>query len=499
MERRAGILMPISALPSPYGIGTLGAAARDFADFLQQAGQSYWQILPIGPTGYGDSPYQSFSAFAGNPYFIDLDDLKAQGLLKPKEYRSVDWGKDPEKVNYQKIYENRFQVLRLAVKRLLKNKPGDYDIFLRSNAFWLEDYALFMAEKDAHGGGSFTEWEPDLRRHDPAVVRRETERLEEEINFWEGVQYLFDVQWKAFVKYVHARGIQLIGDVPIYVSPDSSDLWGHPELFQLNKDGRLKEVAGCPPDGFSADGQLWGNPLYNWKVMKQDDYAWWRQRIAYQFTRVDVLRIDHFRGFESYYAIPCGEKTARHGRWRKGPGLAFFHVLEEKLGSLNIIAEDLGFLTPAVIRMVQKTGYPGMKVLEFAFDPRDTGSGYLPHKYTRNCVVYTGTHDNETIMGWMKSMPAALVDKATEYLCLNKEEGYNWGFMRGAYESVANLAVIPMQDILGLDNRARFNVPATTEGNWVWRMKKISMNESLARKLYHWMEIYDRLPWKEKE
>ncbi len=499
MNRRAGILMPISALPSPYGIGTLGKEACRFIDFLEKAGQSYWQILPTGPTGYGDSPYQSFSAFAGNPYFIDLDLLKKDGLLKAEEYQNIDWGSDPQRVDYGTIYNHRFAVLHLAADRLRKHLPDDYEDFCRQNAFWLDDYALFMAEKDVHQGVSFMEWEPSLRKHNPKTVAKETERLKDQIEFWKLIQYLFRRQWNDLRDYAHHHGIQLIGDVPIYVSPDSSDLWGHPDLFQLDRSGKPTEVAGCPPDGFAADGQLWGNPLYNWNRMKKDGYQWWAQRIAYQFTMIDVLRIDHFRGFESYYAIPFGEKTARNGRWKKGPGIEFFRTIEKKLGHLDIIAEDLGFLTPEVIQMVKETGYPGMKVLEFAFDPRDTGSDYLPHKYTHNCVVYTGTHDNETVNGWMKNSPKEYTKRAIEYLNLSKSEGYHWGFLRGAYESVGDLVVMQYQDLLGLGDEARFNVPSTTGNNWVWRTVKGSWNNALAKKLYHFTMIYDRLPGTEAE
>ncbi|HCW56094.1 MAG TPA: 4-alpha-glucanotransferase, partial [Erysipelotrichaceae bacterium] len=480
MNRRAGILMPISALPSPYGIGTLGKEACRFIDFLEKAGQSYWQILPTGPTGYGDSPYQSFSAFAGNPYFIDLDLLKKDGLLKAEEYRNIDWGSDPQRVDYGTIYNHRFAVLHLAADRLRKHLPDDYEDFCRQNAFWLDDYALFMAEKEAHQGVSFMGWEPSLRRHNPKAVARETERLADQIEFWKLIQYLFRKQWNDLRDYAHHHGIKLIGDVPIYVSPDSSDLWGHPDLFQLDRSGKPTEVAGCPPDGFSADGQLWGNPLYNWNRMKKDGYQWWAQRIAYQFTMIDVLRIDHFRGFESYYAIPYGETTARNGRWKKGPGIAFFKTMEQKLGHLDIIAEDLGFLTPEVIQMVKDTGYPGMKVLEFAFDPRDTGSGYLPHKFINNCVVYTGTHDNETVMGWMENSPRSFSEHAIDYLHLDEKEGYNWGFIRAAYMSVADLAVMQFQDLLGLGDEARFNVPSTTGNNWVWRAKKDDFTFALS-------------------
>ena len=494
MRRSAGILMPISALPSRYGIGTLGEAAYEFIDFLEAAGQSYWQILPIGPTGYGDSPYQSFSAFAGNPYFIDLDLLARDGWLKKEEYSEIHWGDDPGRTDYGTLYKRRFDVLRKAVKRLLADVPDDYEAFAEKNAFWLDDYALFMALKDAHQGKSFMLWEDDLRKRDEKALASARAGLKEEIAFYKGIQYFFFQQWALMRTYALDHGISLIGDVPIYVSPDSSDLWANPQLFQLDKDGRPTEVAGCPPDGFSADGQLWGNPLYNWEDMKKDGYAWWTKRISYQFELVDVLRIDHFRGFESYFAIPYGAVTARGGRWRKGPGIDFFRTIEKKLGHLNIIAEDLGFLTPEVIQMVKDTGYPGMKVLEFAFDPRDTGSGYLPHKFINNCVVYTGTHDNETVMGWMENSPESFSEHAIDYLHLDEKEGYNWGFIRAAYMSVADLAVMQFQDLLGLGDEARFNVPSTTGNNWVWRAKKEDFTFALSRKIRHMTGLYERLP-----
>mgnify|MGYP000844341516 CR=1 FL=1 len=499
MERRAGILMPISALPSPYGIGTMGGWARRFIDFLEAGGQTYWQLLPIGPTGYGDSPYQSLSAFAGNPYFIDLDELKKEGWLKRSEYKKRNWGKNPACVDYGTLYTQRFAVLRIAAKRMLRKPPKAYALFLKKNAAWLEDYALFMAEKDAHGGLSFMQWEEPLRRRRQSVLAKERKRLQADIAFYQAVQFFFDQQWAAMRAYAHAHHVQLIGDMPIYVSPDSSDLWAHPELFQLDRKGKPKEVAGCPPDGFSTVGQLWGNPLYNWSYLKKTGYAWWVERIRAQLEKIDVLRIDHFRGFESYYAIPYGETTACNGRWRKGPGKELFTAVEKEIEHPRIIAEDLGFLTPQVRTMIQETGYPGMKILEFAFDSRDATSDYLPHMYPRNCVVYIGTHDNETIMGWMKSVPKDNRQKAVDYLYLNKIEGYNWGFMRGAYASIADLAIIQFQDLLGLDNRARMNTPSTIGRNWVWRAKQTDFSHSLARKLYHRMALYDRLPEKKAE
>ena len=487
--------MAISSLPSPWGIGTLGAEARAFADFLQAGGQSCWQMLPIGPTSYGDSPYQSFSSYAGNPYFIDLDELAAEGLLKPEEYRDLNWGDDPERVDYARLYALRFPVLRLACGRLWQRDEGAVEAFCRGNRDWLEDYALFMALKDRHGGKSWQEWPRGERLREEAALERARRALEEEVRFWKGVQYLFFRQWRALKRYANDRGISILGDLPIYVSGDSADVWANPRQFQLDGEGRPTEVAGCPPDGFSEDGQLWGNPLFNWDRMREEGYRWWIRRIAFQFTVYDSLRIDHFRGFDSYYAIPYGDKTARNGRWRPGPGIDFFRAVRRQLGRRDIIAEDLGFLTPSVHKLLRQTGYPGMKVLEFAFDSRDTGSDYLPHCYTPHCVVYTGTHDNDTVQGWMASAPRKDVAFAREYLRLSRREGYHWGMMRSAWASAADLAVMQMQDLLGLGSEARMNTPSTLGGsNWRWRALPGSFSPALARRLRREMKVYQRLP-----
>ena len=493
--RSAGILMPIFSLPSPYGIGTLGAAARDFVQFLSKAGQTFWQLLPIGPTSFGDSPYQSFSAYAGNPYFIDLDDLMREGLLKAEEYQALDWGNDAESVDYGLLYERRYPVLRLACVRLLENKPQDFDAFCLEQAAWLDDYALFMALKESHGGASWFQWPDAHRLREKAAMDDARRLLSEEISFWRAVQYLFFRQWSALKAFAADNGIRIIGDLPIYVSGDSVDVWANPEQFQLNENGVPTEVAGCPPDGFSADGQLWGNPLFNWPLMEKDGYCWWLRRIAFQFEIYDVLRIDHFRGFDSYYGIPYGDKTARNGAWHEGPGKAFFKVVNSTLGRREFIAEDLGFMTDSVLSLLEYTGYPGMKVLEFAFDSRDTaGSSYLPHKYPTGCVVYTGTHDNDTICGWMATAPEADVAYAKRYLRLNRREGYNWGMMRAAWASVAGLAIMQAQDLLGLGSGARINVPATVGTNWKWRARPGVFTPSLAKKLLRDMALYGRLP-----
>ena len=493
--RCAGILMPISSLPSPCGIGTLGAAAREFADFLAAGGQTYWQLLPICPTSYGDSPYQSFSSYAGNPYFIDLDDLAAEGLLERSEYRDLNWGDDPQSVDYGLMYETRYPVLKKAADRLLAAPPAEFGAFCAKSE-WLEDYALFMALKDDQGGAPWSAWPEGIRLRRPEAVAAAKGELAEQVAFWKAVQFLFFRQWKALKAYANGKGVYIIGDLPIYVSADSADVWANPDQFQLDENGLPTEVAGCPPDGFSEDGQLWGNPLFDWERMKADGYRWWLRRIAFQFTVYDMLRIDHFRGFDSYYAIPSGEKTAKNGRWRPGPGLDFFKVINKKLGKRDIIAEDLGFLTPSVRELLRRTGYPGMKILEFAFDSRDNGSDYLPHRYPAHCVAYTGTHDNDTILGWMAAAPKKDVAFAKAYLRLNSREGYHWGMMRGAWASPADLAVMQAQDLLGLGSEARMNIPSTLGTNWKWRALPGVFTPALAARLKREARVYQRLPKK---
>ncbi len=490
--RTSGILMHISSLPSPWGIGTMGGVAREFVDFLARAGQRYWQLLPVGPTSYGDSPYQSFSAFAGNPYFIDLDDLAQEGLLRREEYAHLDWG-SPDQVDYGLLYHNRYPVLRRAVERLLAATPPDYEDFRRKNTHWLGDYALFMAIKQANDGVSWQEWEEGLRNRDPGSLETARRSLAGEVTFWEGTQYLFYRQWIALRAVARERGVAIIGDLPIYVAYDSADVWAEREQFQLDEGGRPTEVSGCPPDGFCETGQLWGNPLFNWKAMRADNYRWWRERIKHQFALFDTLRIDHFRGFDSYYAIPYGDPDARFGSWRPGPGMELFRTIEGEMGRRSIIAEDLGYLTDSVRQLLTDSGYPGMKVLQFAFDSREDND-YLPHNYPHRCVVYTGTHDNDTILGWMDHAPSTAVQAAKEYLRLTQEEGWEWGMMRGAWASVGELAVVTMQDLLGLDNSARMNAPSILGGNWKWRALPGQITRELAARIHHEMEVYRRLP-----
>lgn len=491
MMRSGGILLPIFALPSPYGVGTMGAEARKFVDFLQSAGQRYWQILPVCPTSFGDSPYQSFSTSAGNPYFIDLDQLKMDGLLTDEDLAGIEWDNGDNRVDYGRLYAQRYPVLRKAFERFVRDPAEDFMGFCGYHD-WLEDYALFMALKDANGGRPWQEWPEPLRRREPQAIAEAKQTYSADMAFWKFLQYLFYRQWWDLKRYANDRGVSIIGDVPIYVSGDSVDVWANPGQFQLDEDLRPTEVAGCPPDAFSADGQLWGNPLFDWDKMEREGYNWWVKRIAHQASIYDVLRIDHFRGFEAYFAIPYGAPNAREGQWRPGPGMKLFHKINEAVGKMPIIAEDLGFLTDGVRQLLADSGYPGMKVLEFAFDSRED-SDYLPHNYPKNCVVYTGTHDNSTIMGWFDSAKAEDVALAVDYLKLTEEEGYNWGMMRGAWASVGDLAVVQMQDVLGLGDEARMNTPSTVGANWQWRMEPGAYDEALAAKLRHQMELYHRI------
>ena len=490
--RTSGVLMPISSLPSPYGIGTMGKQAKKFVDFLDKAGQKYWQILPICPTSYGDSPYQSFSSFAGNPYFIDLEYLCKDKLLTKKECGSFDWGGSEKYIDYGIMYISRYKLLKKAYARFVKNIPDDYEQFCKTEAEWLDEYALFMALKDANDGVAWFEWDEDLKKRKPEAIDAAKKEYADDIKFYKMLQYLFFKQWRQLKAYANSKNIEIIGDVPIYVAGDSADVWANPKQFYLDEDLNPIEVAGCPPDAFSADGQLWGNPLFRWDVMKKDGYTWWTKRISAMADLYDIIRIDHFRGFDSYYAIPAEDDTAKNGEWKEGPGMDLFKVLEKKLGKLPIIVEDLGFLTPSVIKLLKDSGFPGMKVVQFAFDSRED-SDYLPHNYPKNCVVYTGTHDNDTVMGWMKTAPKSAVKFAKEYLNLTKEEGYNWGMMRAAWSSVADMAIVPMQDILGLGSEARINTPSTIGENWKWRATADQIDNSIAKKLRKCMKMYARL------
>lgn len=492
-KRSAGVLFPISALPGKYGIGTFSKQAYSLVDSLKAAGQKYWQILPLGPTSYGDSPYQTFSAFAGNPYFIDLDTLVEEGLLKTSEIKKYDFGTDENRIDYEKLYFSRFKILRKAYERSGIEKNAAFKKFVKENAYWLEDYALFMAIKDSKGGISFIEWDDDLRLRKEAAMKKAKTEFKDKVLFYEFIQFEFTKQWNKLKAYANKAGIQIIGDIPIYVALDSADTWAHPELFKFDKNGLPTAVAGCPPDGFSATGQLWGNPLYNWKYHKTTGYDWWLKRIAYCYKLYDVIRIDHFRGFDEYYAIPYKDKTAESGKWEKGPGIGLFNKLKKELGNLDIIVEDLGFLTDTVIKLVKDTGFPNMKVLQFAFDSREE-SDYLPHNYDSNCVVYTGTHDNDTIVGWLETLSKNDRKFAENYLNnADHKEDIHWDYIRLAMSSVASICIVPIQDYLGLDREARINTPATLGGNWVWRMSDKAFTKTLCKRMYDMTKLYGRL------
>ena len=486
--------MAVSSLPGNYGIGCFSKEAYRFVDDLHDAGQSLWQILPLGPTSYGDSPYQSFSTFAGNPYFIDPDTLIAKKWLTKKECESFDWGKDPQKVDYAKIYYSRFRLLRKAYRRSKIAADRGFKKFLKDNSFWLPDYALFMALKDAHDGKSWETWEKELRFRDKETMKKAQEKYAGDIEFYEFLQYEFFEQWKALKKYANDKGIEIVGDIPIYVAFDSADAWANPELFEFDENLEPIAVAGCPPDAFSADGQLWGNPLYRWDVHKKKGYDWWMKRLDACFKLYDVVRIDHFRGFDAYYRIPYPAENARHGKWVKGPGYDIFKTMKKKLGEKKVIAEDLGYLTPSVIKLVQKTGYPGMKILQFAFDPREE-SDYLPHNYGKNSVVYTGTHDNDTTLSWYYVIGKGDRKLANEYLDIPKDakdKEIPWYFIRSALSSVSDTAVIPMQDILSLPHAARMNLPSTIGNNWQWRMKEGAFKNTIKKKLLAMTKLYGR-------
>lgn len=493
--RKQGILLPISSIPSTYGIGTFGKESYRFVDFLEKSGNRLWQILPLGPTGYGDSPYQSFSTFAGNPYYIDLELLIEEELLTKEICDSYDFGDNEHYVDYEKIYLSRFKVLKIAFENAKKQglmEAPEYQKFITDNAYWLDDYALYMAVKNAFGGVCFMEWDEDIRLRKAAALRKYRKKLSDEIAFYCFQQYLFAKQWKELKAYANKKGIEIVGDIPIYVAFDSADTWANPKLFQLDKEGRPIGVAGCPPDCFSETGQLWGNPLYDWKYHKKTGYEWWMQRIAYCYQLYDVLRIDHFRGFDEYWFVPYGDPTAQNGHWEKGPGYELFAVMKKKLGKKKVIAEDLGFLTPSVIRLVKKTGYPGMKILQFAFDAGND-SEYLPHNYDKNCVVYTGTHDNDTTVGFIQNMPEKDQKFAKKYLGHKNDKKLCFEIIRAALSSCADTAIIPMQDYLELDGSARINIPSTLGCNWKWRMDKDALDPKLAKKIYKMAKLYARL------
>ena len=488
-RRSAGVLLPVSSLPSPYGIGDFGRAARRWVDFLHEAGQSYWQILPLTPTGKGDSPYQSFSAFAGNMFFIDFDTLCDEGLLTLDEYAGLNWGRSKGFVDYGQVYNNREPVLRKAFSRFKDN--DSLDKFIKRNQ-WFEHYSLYMVIKSTQKLLPWMEWDEPLRNREPDAIAKIKSGYADEIRFHAFVQYQFDKQWSALRAYAKSREIRIIGDIPIYVSLDSADVWENHELFQLDEKNIPIEISGCPPDSFSADGQLWGNPLYCWDAMARTGYEWWTQRLRKSFDLYDVMRIDHFRGLESYFAIPYGAKSAAGGYWKPGPGKEFVDMVENTVHDACIIAEDLGFLTSEVRELLEYSTYPGMKIVQYAFGEQDVGD-YVPHVYISNSVVYTGTHDNDTVKGWCRSAPPDSIRQAKDYMGVRRKRDIPYGMIRLALQSVSDLAVIPMQDWLLLGSSARLNTPSTVGGNnWRWRLREKDLSSKLAEKLAYMTELYGR-------
>ena len=488
--RSCGILMHITSLPSPYGIGTFGDEAEAFVDWLKSAGQKYWQVLPVGPTGYGDSPYQAFSTFAGNPLLIDLDELVKSGLITKDRCRIVDYGADPTFVDYEKVTRTKMQILREAYEAY--REDAAYLDFVKTEGYWLEDYALFMAIKQENEQVSWTRWKDEIRKRDEKEMKMAKERLAKEVGFWKFLQFTFYSQYERLKSYANKNGIKLIGDIPIYVSPDSSDVWADPQLFLMDEELNPTAVAGVPPDYFSETGQLWGNPLYNWEEMKKQEYKWWISRIRKAAELYDVVRIDHFRAFDTYWAVPYGESTAINGKWEQGPGMDLWNAVKKELGDVEIIAEDLGDIFDSVKELLKNSGFPGMRVLQFGFNPESNDNDHLPHRYPENSVVYTGTHDNSTVMGWYKGADVKSRAMCRRYLQPMPFEKLNRTFIRELYKSSAGLAIVPMQDVIGLDDRARMNIPSTLGGNWKWRATKGQINLKNAAMMKKMAETYYR-------
>ncbi|EGF13444.1 4-alpha-glucanotransferase [Streptococcus sanguinis] len=494
-KRQSGVLMHISSLPGKYGIGSFGQSAYDFVDFLVRTKQRYWQILPLGTTSYGDSPYQSFSAFAGNTYFIDFDILIEEGLLNEADVKGADFGDDPRKVDYAKIFDARRPIMEKAVARFLKaDDLSDYESFVKQNAAWLEVFAEYMAIKEHFDNLAWTEW-PDeaIRRREAASLASYREKLADKLTYHRVTQYLFFKQWLRLKAYANEHHIEIVGDMPIYVAADSADVWAQPHFFKTDAVGKPTCVAGCPPDEFSETGQLWGNPIYDWEAMDKDGYAWWIERLRESFKIYDIVRIDHFRGFESYWEVPADSDTSATGKWVKGPDYKLFAAVKEALGDLNIIAEDLGFMTDEVIELRERTGFPGMKILQFAFNPDDESID-SPHLAPNNSVMYTGTHDNNTVLGWYKDE----IDDATrqymaQYTNRKEYETVPHAMLRTIFSSVSFMAIATMQDLLELDSAARMNYPSTIGGNWTWRMTAEELNPIVEGELYSLTKTYRRM------
>ncbi|MGL5646779.1 MAG: 4-alpha-glucanotransferase [Clostridium sp.] len=488
--RKSGIILPVFSIPSDYGIGTLGKEAYKFVDFLKNSGQNFWQVLPVGPTSYGDSPYQSFSTFAGNPYFIDLDLLLNEGLLTFSDIEKFSFGNDIESIDYAVMYENRYKVLKIAYENRHAEIDEKIREFREKNKEWIEDYAIFMALKDYNKGQAWSEWEEGIKFRRGEEIEKYKNLLGEEIYFYIFLQYFFYKQWDMLKRYANLNGIEIIGDIPIYVAFDSADVWANPNLYSLDENLNPKEVAGCPPDAFSETGQLWGNPIYNWEAMEKENYSWWISRIREATKMFDVIRIDHFRGFESYWSIPFEDETAINGQWKKGPGKSLFDKVSQELGEVNVIAEDLGYITKEVRDLLNGCGYAGMKVLQFAFDPQGD-SEYLPHNHIKNSVVYTGTHDNDTVKGWYESLTEEERVFCNEYSGMESSED-NWKFIELALGSVSDTAILQVQDILNVGSEGRINIPSTLGENWKWRIKKDSLTKSIEKKLRSVTRTYRR-------
>jgi 4-alpha-glucanotransferase len=493
LTRGAGVLLPISALPSNYGIGTFGRKSYEFVDFLERIGCRYWQVLPIGPTSYGDSPYQSFSAFAGNPYFIDLDLLVEEGMLRKDEIEAFDWFITEEQIDYGLIYNSRIKVLKYAFNRSKHKNNETYHEFCEKNEYWLEDYSLYMAVKYYFDNKEWLLWDDKIKNREPEAMNKYRYLLKDEIEFWQFVQFKFCEQWDRLKKYTNSKGISIVGDIPLYVAMDSADVWAHYEMFELDERKNPIHVAGVPPDAFSEDGQRWGNPLYRWDVMEQDDFSWWRERMKASARLYDVIRIDHFIGIVNYYSIPADCPTAVVGRWKKGPGKKLTNLIMDAIGDAKIIAEDLGALTPKVIDLIEKTGFPGMKVLEFGLDGNIDNPSLIHNYRNPNMVAYTGTHDNETLVGYLQNMKKKDLRFSLRYFNCKSVKNLPDAIIRALYASNADVIIIQMQDLLKLDNSARMNHPSTIGNNWRWRLLKGQYNLVDERSLYEQAYLYGRI------
>lgn len=494
-ERSSGILLHPTSLPGKYGIGSLGKEAYKFVDFLKKSNQKLWQIFPLGPTGYGDSPYQCFSSFAGNPYLIDFDLLIEQNLLTEEDLKDVNFGGNEEYIDYGAIYNQKYPLLRKAYENFKANGNKELkeklETFKTENSSWLDDYSLYISLKNHFNGLPWNEWEDDIRTRKEAAINKYKAELANEIEYHNFIQFLFFTQWNNVKKYANDNGIKIIGDIPIFVAVDSSDAWANPEIFLFDPELKPVKVAGVPPDYFSATGQLWGNPLYDWDKLKELNYKWWVDRVKANLSTCDIIRIDHFRGFDEYWAVPYGDKTAENGTWCPGPRTDLFNAIKNELGELPIIAEDLGTMTQGVIDLREATGFPGMKILGFAFDSKEEND-YLPHTYTKNCVVYTGTHDNDTLIGWFTKANEDDKQFARNYLNSRSDNEIHWDAIRGAWSSVASMAIAPIQDFLGLGSEARINTPGVAAGNWQWRLKEGVLTDELAERIAKLTKVYSR-------